>query len=156
MRLMGSHASKELAKRRCSWLLMSSPSTNVALLSLFGFGGLKMRRHTVEIGDTDGETFRIKIATPNAAESIKSRYGTWHVIDKGFVKFTSGSTYRQRAESDSTLSHLMLYFRSDAGWGIKLNAYEDIWGVNDQGSGQLAHAWAIKAKPVEISWILLD
>ena len=114
-----------------------------------------MSRHTVEIGDSDGNTFQI---TVNIGYSGVHTEGSWRAIDKGWIRYNSGLAKKDQTDGTLTGADLYLYGPDGvgAGWGIRLNEWDDYGGVNDQGTGVLVQAWVVGAKPGRITWALVE
>ena len=41
-------------------------------------------------------------------------------------------------------------------WGIKLEYFEDFWGLNDEGKGEVLQDWVLGLDPGRISWAVVD
>jgi hypothetical protein len=114
-----------------------------------------MGKHTVEIGDDKGNSFKI---TVDISYSGVSTQGSWRSLDKGSIRYNSGVSKKNMTPGTLTGADLYLYGLGglDAGWGLKLNEWDDIGGVNDQGTGTLQQAWVLGASAGKISWALAD
>ena len=115
-----------------------------------------MRNHKVEIGDTNGNAAIIFISTPNAVGSLYNNQGNWRAIDKGYIRYNDGYIVRNRSDQQSTTSNLVFYTKASTGFGLWFDDYEDIWSVNDSGTGSIYTPWCLKLKPGKITWTLLD
>ena len=114
-----------------------------------------MGKHTVEIGDDNGNSFKI---TVDISYSGVHTEGSWRSLDKGSIKYNSGKSKKEQTAGTITGADLCLFGMDgiNAGWGIRLDEWDDIGGVNDQGTGTLVQAWVLDAKPGKISWALVD
>ena len=114
-----------------------------------------MSKHIVELGDNDGNSFKISI---NIGYSGVNTEGSWRVLDKGSIRFNSGVAKKSMTKGTLTGADLYLYGTDGfgAGWGIRFDAWDDIGGVNDEGTGQLMQAWVLNEKPGKVSWALAD
>jgi hypothetical protein len=106
-------------------------------------------RYTYDLGDSDGNSFKVSIVVPWAQKDS----GSWRSIDKGFIRYSSGSTYPLHPEWFGD-DHLLL-FSSDGTWGIQLFKYRDWSGVNDQGTGRVLQPWVMTLRPGTISWAIV-
>lgn len=140
-----------------------------------------MRNHTVEIGDRKGNSFKLRIATPQNWEAVREIYtgdtdkysyrmtesktgksdygrimgGNWRSIDKGFIRFNSGNVLKANSGTTATTRDLYL-LNLDATWGMKLFNYEHYWGVNDSGTGFVIQSWVLNLAEGRFSWSLID
>ena len=107
-------------------------------------------KHIYEIGDSDGNSFKISIVVP----FIHSSGGSWRAIGKGFIRYISGKTepYYKNMFADEKL-HLL---SSDGTSGMHLDVYRDAFGLNDEGTGQVHQQWVLSLKPGKITWNLLE
>jgi len=115
-----------------------------------------MSRYTVEIGDSDGNSFQISV---NIGYVGVHTEGSWRSIDKGWIRYNSGMIKKEQTAGHTiTETNLNLLGPGgiDAGWGIKLNTWDDIGGVNDQGTGEIVQGWVLNAKPGRITWALVE
>ena len=86
-------------------------------------------------------------------------------MDKGFIRFNNGRAEFQNAAAVQGLDHFaeptvrnVLFFEDSQSpnYGLRLNDYIDVFGVNNQGMGYLWQTWTISSKPARISWVLAD
>ncbi len=120
-----------------------------------------MSKHTIEISDESGKSFKVVVAIGYTGNSI----GNWRSLDKGFIRFNNGRAEYENAGTDSgragyselTVRHLFFYENAQSQtFGLRLNDYADWLGVNDQGMGYLWQPWVLSLKPSRISWVLAD
>ena len=90
--------------------------------------------------------------------------GEWETIDKGFIRFQSGSVRSRLSHNgDRTTRDLIMLGESGVKvydgkgfFGMQLFEYEDIFGVNRQGEGFVIQPWVINLEPGRIGWKVLD
>ena len=108
-----------------------------------------MSTEIYEFGDGHGNSFRMSLEIP----IVRSWSGSWRTIDKSYIRYNSGKTktgaFKGVGGEDDDL---LLLRATDGTWGMRLEDYQDIWGLNDQGKGTLLQVWAMKMKPGTISW----
>jgi hypothetical protein len=86
--------------------------------------------------------------------------GDWEVEDYGWIKYVKGDAWRIRVSGASGGD---LYigqsgaFDDDSPkyksrWGIKLLRYDDRWGTNDMGLGEILQPWCVAIEPGKITW----
>ena len=105
-----------------------------------------MSKHIFEIGDSDGNSFRISIEIP----FLRFSNGSWRTLDKGYIRYNSGPT--NPTEGFAGDDDDLLLVSKEGTWGLRLDDYQDFWGVNEQGSGELLQGWSLNMKPGTISW----
>ena len=111
-----------------------------------------MANYTVEIGDEEGNSFRISVS---AITTFGARFdGSWRTIDKGYIRYNSGVAWKEKSNGDLTVMHLLL-IGNDNTWGISLNDFNDIWGANDEGTGIILQPWVLNFTSGRISWALV-
>jgi hypothetical protein len=140
-----------------------------------------MRNHIVEIGDKHGRAFKVQISTPTTPGQVVSNLahmdmgtfellpggvhrisgnyptGTWRSIDKGFITEHNGRVVPARSHDGSGRTTEDIYLESALkAWGVKLFDYQDIWGVNDQGTGFVGQYWALGFDVGKFEWALVD
>lgn len=105
-------------------------------------------RHTVEIADTQGTTMQIALDVDNVDWG-----GSWRSIDKGYIRYNSGSIVQYKPEGVFTGVGVQLIH--DGTGGITLDQFIS-WGtVNDQGSGRLEQPWCAALQPGRIDWAIV-
>ena len=115
-----------------------------------------MSKHTVEIGDDEGNSFKISI---NIGYIGISTEGSWRSMDKGWIRYNSGLSKKQRTNGWNPGETNLFLYQSEGtaiGPGIRLDKWDDLTGVNDQGTGEIAQPWVTGAKPGKISWALVE
>ena len=112
-----------------------------------------MSKYKVEIGNEHGQSFRISLVLPFNRLAI----GSWRTNNKGFICHNSGPTESGKSDGTITGVHLTLFQsnRPLTYYGIRLNDFEDLWGVNDQGTGRIAQSWVLQFKWDVITWSLV-
>src|SRR5436305_904920 len=145
-----------------------------------------MRVHTIEIADRAGNTFRMEVSTIRSAGRVRDVFagdydrldipmtgiknddgkvghividhafnnGSWRVLDKGFLRFNSGRAVTRYSKDVTTRDVILM--NMDGTWGMKLFDYEDVIGVNSEGTGTVAQPWVLQAKDGRFSWALTD
>ncbi len=108
-------------------------------------------KHIYEIGDSDGNSFKISIVVP----FIHSSGGSWRAIDKGFIRYISGKTNPWGNNTWNNDQNLQL-LSSDETSGMQLDIYRDAFGLNDEGTGEVVQPWVLSLKPGKITWNLLE
>ena len=108
-----------------------------------------MSKHIFEIGDSDGHSFKISIELP----FNRTSKGSWRTLDKGLIRYNSGKTIPTSGYGGSDDDILLV--SSEGTWGLKLDDYQDFWGLNDEGTGEVLQRWALQIKPGKISWALV-
>ena len=120
-----------------------------------------MSKHTIEISDGDNKSFKVVLSIGYIGNSI----GNWRTLDKGFIRFNNGRAEFQNAAqaqglvpmAEMTVRNVLFFEDSQSpNYGLRLNDYIDVFGVNNQGMGYLWQAWTISSKPARISWVLAD
>jgi hypothetical protein len=111
--------------------------------------------YTVEIGDDEGKSFKISVSITTTFSGRST--GSWRTLDKGFIRYNSGTAYNQVPDSGGgpTDRDVILVATDDEHWGIKLGLFHDWVGANDQGSGQIVQPWVLSIKAGTISWVLV-
>jgi hypothetical protein len=110
--------------------------------------------YKVEISDTSGESFRVRLSIPFFAQSADEGNSSFHVLDSGFIKYSSGGCSASKPAGFAP-THIQL--KTFGTWGIQLKAmFDSADFVNSSGSGQLMGSWATGAKPGDISWALIS
>jgi hypothetical protein len=114
-----------------------------------------MGRHTVEIGDVAGNSFKISV---NIGYTGVHTEGSWRSLDKGWIRYNSGIAKKYQVDGTISEADLRLFGTDgfDGGYGIVLYKWDDIGGTNDQGTGMLYQPWVLNAKPGKISWALVE
>jgi hypothetical protein len=108
-----------------------------------------LKDYVVSITDDDDNTVAVAIKFVNAVHNA----GTWRALSMGAIRYNSGSTQERKSLGTVTTYHLELV--SHGSWGIRLNDFEDMWSVNDEGSGYLVQPWVLSLRPGRISWSLV-
>lgn len=112
-------------------------------------------QYTVEIGDTNGHAFKVAMVVPISAE-----WGSWRTLDKGRIRYNSGSLRQFRFEGDDTWGHFHIQFYGpdgvDAGWGLWMEDFKTAWMANDEGTGSILQPWVLEFEPGKISWSPVD
>ncbi|HRH40326.1 MAG TPA: hypothetical protein PKY82_01685 [Pyrinomonadaceae bacterium] len=122
-----------------------------------------MSKHTIQISDDSGQSFQMVVSIGFTGNSI----GNWRSLEKGYIRSTQGRTeYRNSAAdythdgntiSQPTVLHLLIFDNMQSEYyGMRLNDYKDMLGVNDQGMGYVWQPFVVNLKPYRISWVLVD
>lgn len=131
-----------------------------------------MRHNLVQIEDKKGRTFHIEVWTPGKnrikyafTKSINRAVheGEWRAIDRGFIRFAGGSAWRTNVEGWNPTADLYLgpafgtIEQSDEigvnfRWGIRLSSYDNSFGTNDIGTGEILQPWVLGFEPGMIRW----
>ena len=106
----------------------------------------------VEIGDESGNSFKVSVST---AFMGRNR-GNWRTIDKGFIRFNSGQTQVEHSNGTTSTRHVYLLSGENSEWGLRLNDFENMINVNDEGTGFVEQGWVTGLKPGRISWTLVS
>ena len=114
-----------------------------------------MATYTVEIGDNEGHSFKIKVSITTTLTGAST--GTWRTLDKGFIRYNSGPAYNQPSHSGLTSDRdvVLCNNEDDEHYGIKFDLFHDWFGANDQGSGEIIQPWVLSFKSGKISWALV-
>lgn len=108
------------------------------------------KNYVVSISDEENNTFTVSLKFDNRTHSE----GTWKTLSMGAIRAKTGILALKKSLGTLTTYHL--HFVVGDYWGIRLNDFEDILSVNDEGMGYLAQPWVISLKPGRISWSLLS
>jgi hypothetical protein len=111
-----------------------------------------MANYTVEIGDEKGNSFKISVSTITTFGKFST--GSWRTIDKGYIRYNSGTVGKKISNGEFCVEHLLLC-TNDNTYGIQLNDFENIWGANDEGTGFIKQSWVLSFEPGRISWALV-
>jgi hypothetical protein len=115
-----------------------------------------MGRHTVEIGDDKGNSFRISVNIDYLGVHTE---GSWRTIDKGWLRYNSGTAKKYQTDGWTiTETNLFLFQPGEIGstYEIRFDKWDDYGGVNDQGTGFMSQNVVINATPGKISWALVE
>lgn len=112
-----------------------------------------MSTHTILIKDDFGKSFKVAVSLGWVGFSI----GTWRSLDNGSISVPFGTVKTGASQGTLTSQHIYLSRNTqDTYWGIRLNDFRDVLGINDQGMGEIADSWAISLRPNRISWMIVD
>lgn len=106
-------------------------------------------KHTFEIGDGEGNSFKILVEMP----FHRWTKGSWRTLDKGYIRYNSGETQPSKGFGGNDDDLFLL--SKNGYWGLRLDDVQDFWGLNDQGKGELIEPWVLIMKPGTISWSLV-
>jgi hypothetical protein len=125
-----------------------------------------MRKNLILITDSREQSFLMRIWTPSVWTKVSTfntrgvHGGDWEAVDYGWIKYVEGDAWRHWP-SDASGADLF-FFQSggrddDApkgkrGWGMKLLRYDDNWGTNDMGLGEIVQPWCAAIEPGKITW----
>jgi hypothetical protein len=122
-----------------------------------------MRENRILITDSRDQSFLMKIWTPSLWTRVMSNVwhaGDWEVMDYGWIKYVAGDAWRHRPSGASGGDLYIAQsgnFDEDSpkyksGWGMKLLRYDDQFGTNDMGVGEILQPWCLAIKPGKITW----
>lgn len=156
---------KKMQKKRPIFFKLSRyclSAKNFGLLHsiLFNEEEKNMGKHTIQISDDDGKTFKIVVSIGLGGSSM----GNWRSLDYGRIRYTQGRAEHQNCSDDVITFSLsgylndMVLFDSPQSqkYGLRLNEYSNIFGIKDQGMGYVWQPWVLDLKPSRISWVLID
>ncbi len=107
------------------------------------------RNRRYDIADFEGNSFQIVVDV----QYIRSSRGSWHAVDRGFIRYHSGGTIQSGSVfNGSAVLHMLLPGTNN--WIIQLDDFEDYLGVNSQGTGTVIQSAVLGLVPGTISWNL--
>jgi hypothetical protein len=113
-----------------------------------------MAKHTIEISDENGKSFRIEFSM--GLKMFSAENGIWRSLDRGRIRFNSGKGEIEYPRTELTLGDLYLS-PPQGDWGLRLNEYNNMFtGVYEQGTGYLIQPWVLDFQPYRIYWALAD
>jgi hypothetical protein len=123
-----------------------------------------MRKNEIEIVDSKGHMLIMRIWTPSFWTAMRRGFqskrhyhaGDWEALTYGFIKYKEGDTLT-KGESGFSGRSLLIGGPDSIDedvfhWGMKLHDYDDVWGTNDKGLGEVAQWWCLHFEPGEIKW----
>src|SRR5262245_31154954 len=98
-------------------------------------------RYRVEISDSDGNSFRVRISLPLDIAGTDPENSTWRVRDEGFLMYRSGGCSMVGAFAEPLT---LRFLRGRREYGVALYQFTDwLRFVNDSGDGWVAGSWAV-------------
>ena len=100
-----------------------------------------------QISDSKGHAFKVEFDL-----NIITSLGTWRAIDVGVIAYSTGSVSYSDSAGTLTTKHCHLLC-PDNTWGIRLNDFCDLWGMNQSGSALALQPWCLTLEPGAIEWV---
>ncbi len=123
-------------------------------------------KYVVEIGDAKGKSFKILIEA-ESSNVIGGRSGYWRTLDKGFIRYNSGSWYEGVTFSDGPPRSTITLEGEPRPQGEKSNPILELryfliaagrWGddTHKGGTGYIDQKAVLTIESGDISWSLVE